>query len=291
MKHWLIAGGSGLIGQRLTSHLQRRGDTVTILSRNPKAKAEVHWNTLAEWVAKSDVIVNLAGENLFGSRWSPEVKERLVSSRVDSTVRIVDAIRVSVTRPAVLISASAVGFYGDRGQAELTEDSAPSDDFLARLCVDWEAAAKPAAALGVRVVAPRIGVVLDAAGGAVPKMKWPFLLFGGGPIGSGRQYMPWIHADDLCRLLIWAAETPSVAGPLNASAPNPVTMTDFASAMGKALHRPSWFPVPDALVNLVAGQASAAVLASHRALPSKALNLGFVFDYTEVGSALTEILG
>ena len=289
MKHWLIAGGSGLIGQRLASHLQRRGDTVTILSRNPNAEAR--WDNLAEWVAKSDVIVNLAGENLFGSRWSPEVKQRLVSSRVDSTARIVDAIRSAETRPAILISASAVGYYGDRGQAELTEDSAPSDDFLARLCVDWEDAAKPAAALGVRVVAPRIGVVLDAAGGAVEKMKLPFLLFGGGPLGSGRQFMPWIHADDLCRLLIWAAETPTVAGPLNATAPNPVTMTEFAAAMGKALRRPSWFPVPGALVNLVAGEASAAVLASQRALPNKALNLGFVFDFPNVGPALTEVLG
>jgi uncharacterized protein (TIGR01777 family) len=289
MKHWLIAGGSGLIGQRLASHLQRRGDTVTILSRNPKAEAR--WDNLAEWVAKSDVIVNLAGENLFGARWSPEVKQRLVSSRVDSTARIVEAIRSAETRPAVLISASAVGYYGDRGQAELTEDSAPSDDFLARLCVDWEDAAKPAAALGVRVVAPRIGVVLDAAGGAVEKMKLPFLLFGGGPLGSGRQFMPWIHADDLCRLLIWAAETPTVAGPLNATAPNPVTMTEFAAAMGKALRRPSWFPVPGALVNLVAGEASAAVLASQRALPSKALNLGFAFDFPDVGPALTDVLG
>lgn len=288
MKQWLIAGGSGLIGQRLASHLQRRGDTVTILSRNPEAEAR--WDNLAEWVAKSDVIVNLAGENLFGSRWTPEVKARLVSSRVDSTARIVEAIRSVETRPAVLISASAVGVYGDRGPAELTEDSAPADDFLARLCVDWEAAAKPAAALGVRVVAPRIGVVLDAAGGAVPKMKLPFLLFGGGPLGSGRQYMPWIHADDLCRLLIWVAETPTVAGPINATAPNPVTMSDFASAMGKALRRPSWFPVPGALVNLVAGEASAAVLASQRALPSRALSLGFVFDYPDVGPALKDVL-
>jgi uncharacterized protein (TIGR01777 family) len=288
MKHWLIAGGSGLIGQRLASHLQRRGDTVTILSRNPKAEAR--WDNLAEWVAKSDVIVNLAGENLFGSRWTPEVKRRLVSSRVDSTAKIVEAIRSVDTRPAVLISASAVGIYGDRGPAELTEDSAPADDFLARLCVDWEAAAKPAAALGVRVVAPRIGVVLDAAGGAVPKMKLPFLLFGGGPLGSGRQYMPWIHADDLCRLLIWAAETPTVAGPINATAPNPVTMTDFAAAMGKALRRPSWFPVPGALVNLVAGEASAAVLASQRVFPSRALSLGFAFEYPDVGPALTEVL-
>lgn len=288
MKQWLIAGGSGLIGQRLASHLQRRGDTVTILSRNPEAEAR--WDNLAEWVAKSDVIVNLAGENLFGSRWTTEVKARLVSSRVDSTARIVEAIRSVETRPAVLISASAVGVYGDRGPAELTEDSAPADDFLARLCVDWEAAAKPAAALGVRVVAPRIGVVLDAAGGAVPKMKLPFLLFGGGPLGSGRQYMPWIHADDLCRLLIWVAETPTVAGPINATAPNPVTMSDFASAMGKALRRPSWFPVPGALVNLVAGEASAAVLASQRALPSRALSLGFVFDYPDVGPALKDVL-
>jgi uncharacterized protein (TIGR01777 family) len=215
----------------------------------------------------------------------------LVSSRVDSTKAIVDAIRASSQRPSVLISASAVGYYGDRGPAELTEDSAPADDFLARLCVDWEEAAKPASALGVRVVAPRIGVVLDAAGGAVPKMKLPFLLFGGGPLGSGRQFMPWIHADDLCRLFIWAAETPTVAGPLNATAPKPVTMTEFSAAMGKALHRPSWFPVPGALVNLVAGEASAAVLASQRAYPAKALSLGFEFTYPDVGPALTEVLG
>lgn len=289
MKHWLIAGGSGMIGQRLASHLQRRGDTVTILSRNPKAEAR--WDNLAEWVAKSDVIVNLAGENLFGARWSPAFKQRLVDSRIVSTTRIVEAIRSVETRPAVLISASAVGYYGDRGQAELTEESAPSDDFLARLCVDWEDAAKPAATLGVRWVAPRIGVVLDTAGGALPKMKLPFMLFGGGPLGSGRQFMPWIHVNDLCRMLIWAAETPTVAGPLNASAPKPVTMADFASAMGKVLRRPSWFHVPGALVNLVAGEASVAVLASQRAIPNKAMNLGFEFDYPDVDSALRGLLG
>ncbi len=289
MKHWLIAGGSGLVGRRLSSHLQRRGDTVTILSRNPSAKAT--WENLPDIIGTVDVVVNLAGENLFGSRWTDAVKQRLVSSRIDSTTKIIDAIRSSEQRPAVLISASAVGIYGDRDSEKLTEASATKDDFLAQLCVDWENAAKPAPSLGVRLVLPRIGIVLDPAGGALQKMKIPFLLFGGGPLGSGRQYMPWIHADDLCRMFIWAAENPTVSGPVNASAPNPVTMSEFAKALGSAMHRPSWFPVPGALVQLVAGEAASAVLASQRVLPERALSLGFEFGFPSVGPALTDLLG
>jgi uncharacterized protein (TIGR01777 family) len=288
MKHWLIAGGTGLIGTRLTSHLQSRGERVSILSRS--AKNGITWDSLPEHIGTVDVVVNLAGENLVGARWNEAVKERLVSSRIESTQNIVEAIQHSETRPSVLISASAVGIYGDQADRELTEDSVATDDFLAQLCVDWEDAAKPVVAYGVRLVAPRIGVVLDPSGGALQKMKLPFMLFGGGPIGSGNQYLPWIHIDDLCRMLIWAAETPTVAGPLNGTAPNPVTMKTFASELGTALRRPSWFPVPGALVRVVAGEAASAVLASQRVLPKKALRYGFEFEFTDVAPALKQLL-
>lgn len=288
MKHWLLAGGTGLIGTRLTSHLQSRGDRVSILSRS--AKNGITWDSLPEHIGTMDVVVNLAGENLVGARWTEDVKKRLVSSRIESTQKIVEAIKHSENRPSVLISASAVGIYGNQADRELTEDSPATDDFLAQLCVDWEDAAKPVVAYGVRLVAPRIGVVLDADGGALKKMKLPFLLFGGGPLGSGNQYMPWIHIDDLCRMLIWAAETPTVAGPLNGTAPNPVTMSTFASELGGALRRPSWFPVPGALVRIAVGEAASAVLASQRVLPEKAMRFGFEFEFTQLGPALKQLL-
>lgn len=289
MKTWLIAGGTGLIGTRMRRHLAEAGHRAVILSRQA-GPDRVTWERLDAAVSEADVILNLAGENLVGSRWTPAVKERLVRSRVDSTERLVDAIRRSTRRPEVLISTSAVGYYGDRADALLTEDSTPADDFLADLCVRWEEAAKPVVAYGVRLVLPRIGVVLDPDGGAVAKMKLPFLLFGGGPLGSGKQYFPWIHADDLCRLLLWAAANPAVAGPLNAVGPAPVPMSSFARAMGRAMGRPSWFPVPGPVIRLVAGEAAGAVLASQRVVPKKALDLGFAFDFTEPETALRDLL-
>lgn len=289
MKTWLIAGGTGLIGTRVRRHLTEAGHRAVILSRHPGAD-RVTWTELESAVSEADVILNLAGENLVGARWTPAVKERLVRSRIESTERIVDAIRRSARRPEVLINASAVGYYGDRADAPLTEDSAPADDFLADLCVRWEEAAKPVVAYGVRLVMPRIGVVLDPDGGAVAKMKLPFQLFGGGPLGSGAQFFPWIHADDLCRMILWAASNPAVAGPLNAVGPSPVTMTAFARCMGRAMRRPSWFPVPAPLIRLIAGEAATAVLASQRVVPEKAIALGFTFGFMEPEPALRDLL-
>lgn len=288
MKHWLIAGGTGLIGTRIIRHLNQRGDRAVVLSRK-SGSGRIAWDQLDKAVQEADVVLNLAGENLVGSRWTESVKARLVSSRIDTTGRLVESIARVERRPSVLISASAVGIYGSRGDDPLTEDSRPDSDFLADLCVRWEAAAKPVTAYGVRWVAPRIGVVLDSDGGAIARMKLPFLLFGGGPLGSGGQYFPWIHIDDLCRMLIWAAETPAVGGALNAVSPNPVPMRDFAAALGKALRRPSWFPVPAPLIRLVVGEAASAVLASQRVLPRKATDLGFEFRFTDPDSALRDL--
>lgn len=290
MKTWLLAGGTGLIGTRLRRHLTEAGHRAILLSRSA-GPDRMTWDQLDAAIPLADVVLNLAGENLVGKRWSPAVKDGLVRSRIDSTGRIVDAIRRAARRPDILINASAVGYYGDRADAILPEDAAPADDFLADLCVRWEEAAKPVTAYGVRLVMPRIGVVLDADGGAVAKMKLPFLLFGGGPLGSGRQYFPWIHADDLCRMFLWAAATPAVAGPVNAVGPAPVTMSVFADAMGRAMRRPSWFPVPAPVIRLVAGEAASAVLASQRVVPKKALDLGFAFEFTDPETALRDLLG
>ncbi len=291
MSHWLITGGTGLVGTRLRTHLAARGDTYTILTRRPTAPHEAGYGQLPELLSKADVVLNLAGENLFGSRWTDAVKARLVASRVETTARLVEAIRQADPRPRVLISASASGIYGDRGAQPLTESAAPADDFLARLCVDWEAAAAPAVALGVRVVNPRIGVVLDPAGGALQKMLPAFRLFGGGPLGPGTQWFPWIHRDDLCRMFIWMADDPHVAGPINAVAPGSVDMNGFAAALGRALRRPSWVPVPTFAVKLVAGESAAAVLASARVVPEAASGLGFRFDFPDIGPALTDLVG
>jgi uncharacterized protein (TIGR01777 family) len=289
MKTWLIAGGTGLIGTRMRRHLLQAGHRVVTVSRQG-GPDRVTWAQLDSAVSDADVVLNLAGESVVGARWTPAVKERLVRSRLDTTGQVVEAIRRAARRPDVLINASAVGYYGDRADAVLTEDGRPADDFLADLCVRWEAAAKPVAALGVRLVLPRIGVVLDPAGGAMAKMKLPFLLFGGGPLGSGDQFFPWIHIDDLCRMIIWAASDPAVAGPLNAVGPTPVPMADFARAMGRAMGRPSWFPVPAPVIRLIAGEAAGAVLASQRVVPEKALSLGFTFTFTEPEPALRNLL-
>jgi uncharacterized protein len=289
MKTWLIAGGTGLIGTRIRRHLLQAGHRVVIVSRRG-GPDRVTWAELDSAVSDADVVLNLAGESVVGARWSPAVKERLVRSRLDTTGQVVEAIRRAARRPEVLINASAVGYYGDRDDAVLTEDGHPADDFLADLCVRWEEAAKPVVAFGVRLVMPRIGVVLDPDGGALAKMKLPFLLFGGGPLGSGDQYFPWIHADDLCRMIIWAASNPAVAGPLNAVGPTPATMADFARAMGRAMRRPSWFPVPAPLIHLIAGEAATAVLASQRVVPEKALALGFSFTFTEPEPALRDLM-
>jgi uncharacterized protein (TIGR01777 family) len=234
--------------------------------------------------------VNLAGESIAARRWSPAQKEKLRQSRLSPTRSLTAAMRELKIPPAVFLSGSAVGYYGDRGDETLSEASAPGSDFLASLCQDWEAAASEVAQL-TRVAFIRTGIPLDGKEGALPQMLLPFRLFAGGPFGSGRQYMPWIHKADWARLAAFIIENEGARGPLNATGPRPVTNADFSKALGHALHRPSFMPAPGFALRLALGEmADALLLSGQRALPVRASDLGFSFRFNNVDEALADVL-
>ena len=298
----LIAGGSGFIGTSLIRKLIASDHTVVSLTRQRGRIHPHHGLTVIHWDARSsgewtrlldgcDAVVNLAGENIGGKRWSESQKKKLVESRLKSTTAIVQAIGQAKKKPSVLVSASAVGFYGDVPEGDVFEDRAAGTDFLASLCAQWESEAMKARDSGVRVVAIRTGIVLEKSGGALQKMLVPFRLFAGGPLGSGRQWFPWIHFEDELRAIQFAIENSSLSGPVNLSAPNPVTMKDFCSALGRALHRPSWAPVPGFVLKIVVGEmAEPLLLGGQRALPKKLSLAGFQFKFDTVEAALGDIL-
>ncbi|MAE77897.1 MAG: TIGR01777 family protein, partial [Planctomycetes bacterium] len=232
---------------------------------------------------------HLAGENLFSHRWNEEQKTRIRKSRIDGTRQVVEAIGRAEPRPRVLVSASAIGYFGPRADEELTETSAPGDDFLAGVCGDWEEASAAARAYGVRVVPLRIGVVLDNGGGALSRMATPFKMFVGGRAGSGRQWVSWVHRRDISRLVVFAIDHDSLDEPLNTTAPNPVRMVEFARTLGHSLGRPSWLPAPSFMLRLALGEVSDLILKGQRVLPKRALELGFEFEYGTLDSALEEI--
>ena len=248
-----------------------------------------------EAVGNCDAVVNLAGENIFGGRWTTEFKARLLESRVHSTRNVMQALVHKPTstdgRPKVLVNASAIGYYGPRGDEELGEDGSPGNDYLAKICIDWEKEAHAADGKGVRVALIRIGVVLAKEGGALPKMLTPFKLFAGGPVGSGRQWMSWIHIEDLVGILVLALDQPNATGPINGTAPHPVTNRDFATALGEVLHRPSFFPTPAFALRLALGEVANVVTTGQRVLPRRALQLGYKFQFPELAGALTNLLG
>lgn len=304
----VIAGGTGFLGRPLAEHLARAGWEVVVLTRSlpsgsvvqdPEARppiARAGWRpdgTSGPWAALVDsarAVVNLAGESIAARRWSAAQKARLRDSRLLATASVVAAIRAAKTTPSVLVNGSAVGYYGDRGGEILTEQAPPGSDFLARLCVEWEAAAQQAAASGTRVVLLRTGIVLARDGGVLAKLLLPFRLFVGGPLGSGRQYMPWIHRDDWIRLVEWALEHDEAAGPFNATAPNPVTNAAFARALGRAVHRPAVLPTPAFVLRLALGEmAEALLLGGQRAVPARAAALGFEFEHADLDRALAAI--
>jgi uncharacterized protein (TIGR01777 family) len=297
-----VAGGSGQVGSRLVPALLKNGDQVVVLTRNmTKAREKlgpgpeiVEGDPLTpgswmNWVNGCDAVVNLVGEGVFNRRWRDSFKALIRDSRVKSTTNIVEAIRRATDRPSVLVNGSAIGYYGFHGDELLTEDSPPGDDFLAKVCVEWEQAARPVEALRCRLVLLRTGVVLDKAGGALRKMILPFKLFVGGKIGSGKQWVSWIHHDDEVGLIQFALETDEVRGPLNATAPVPVTNKQFAKALGKALWRPSWFPTPRWLLRLVLGEVADLVTKGQRVLPKRAQELGYAFKFPDIHSALRDI--
>jgi len=294
-----LTGATGFIGSRLVYRWLEAGHQLHVLGRKPgKLPAAVHFWEWAEpaqtsppleSLEGSDAVINLAGEPV-AQRWDSAVKQRIRSSRVQGTSRLVDALRDLRRPPPILVSASAVGYYGSRGDEVLTEASAPGQGFLPDVCKEWEQQAQQAVALGLRVVCFRIGIVLGTESGALPQMLLPFRLGVGGRLGSGKQWMPWIHVDDIVGLMDFAVKTATMHGPLNACSPNPVTNADFSKELGRVLHRPALLPVPEFSIRLLFGEMAQVVLASDRALPKVALGAGYEFHYPELPAALTNLL-
>ena len=293
-----IVGGTGLIGTRLTTGLSARGHIVTVVSRHggtvPGAAAHLTWDPSAgappKGVLDADVIVNLAGTPVAG-RWGADRKRSIRDSRVVTTARLVEAIGAAATPPSVLVNGSAVGYYGDRADEELTEASAPGTGFLAELCVEWEATAMLATDSGCRVVVSRTGIVLAKEGGALAPMAKATRLGAGGPLGNGRQWWPWIHIDDAVGALASAIEDGTTQGPINLTAPNPARQGDLAKALGSALHRPAIMPAPKFALRLALGEAAEFLLNSQRALPAALTASGYQFRHTDLASALNAELG
>ena len=300
----VIAGGSGFLGRPLAERLAASGHQVVVLTRkstsphSPSVRS-VTWDpdgdADGEWALEIDgagAIVNLAGAGIADKRWTDERKVELKESRVLSTRSLVSAVRQAKSRPGVFIQGSAVGYYGTQaGSQELDESYPPGSDFLGELAVLWEATAHPVTALGCRLVVARSGVVLARDGGALKKLALPFKLFAGGPIASGRQYVSWIHRDDWIDLVLWALTTPTVSDAVNASAPSPVTNAEFSTAIGHALMRPSWLPVPGFALRLLVGQmAGPMLIEGQRVIPTRTQALGFRFKYPTIDEAAKQAL-
>jgi uncharacterized protein (TIGR01777 family) len=300
----VVAGGTGFIGARLCNQLDRQGHSLTILTRSLSAAQSLN-NTIILWqpgsagtwernleeaVDGADGVINLAGEPIAGKRWSAAQKRRLWSSRIDTTRALVTAIGKAKKKPPFLLNASAVGYYGPRGDEVITEESKPGGDFLAGLCSDWEEEAKRAEIYGVRVIRLRTGIVLGKGGGALAKMVPPFKLFIGGPLGSGKQWMPWIHVEDEIGMIQFLMENSSARGAVNACAPNPVTMKEFCRALGSVLNRPCWAPVPAFALRLLLGEMAEMLVTGQRAVPAAAERLGYRFRHPELSEALENIL-
>jgi uncharacterized protein len=297
--NYLITGATGFIGRCLVDYLLHGGNEVNYLGRQRSqtldGRAAFHlWNRDEELslnsVPRLNAVVHLAGEPV-AQRWNSKVKQAIYSSRVDGTQKLVTAMGKLKHKPSMLISASAVGIYGDRGDEVLTEGSAPGKDFLADACVAWEREAMQARELGMRVVVLRIAIVLGRNGGALQQMLAPFRLGIGGPLGSGKQWMPWIELDDLVRLIVFAAESQHVEGVFNASAPEPVTNAQFTKALGQVLHRPAILPVPKLALRAAMGEVADYVVASQRVVPEATQKAGFRFEHVQIEEALRKVLG
>ena len=292
--HVVITGASGLIGTALIGQLRQRGVSVTAVSRNPRSHLALSgvnwtgWDGLADAVSGAAGVVNLAGEGIVDQRWSNARKAALRDSRIDTTRQVVQAIQEAGEKPGVLISASAIGYYGNVVERESTESAPPGNDFLAQLCVDWETEAK---ASGVRTVAARIGIIMSNDGGALPRLLMPFKLGLGGPIGLGRAWWSWVHIDDVVGGLLYALEENYVEGAINLTAPNPVRNNQFSSALGRAVKRPALMPVPPIALKLMLGEGASVLLATQRILPTRTLDLGYRFHFTDIDSALQDLVG
>jgi len=296
-----VTGASGLIGSALVAELRERGDEITVLSRDPSRAREalsgveaLRWDPLGEpapvkALIGADAVVHLAGENV-AQRWTGQAKRAIRESRVTGTRNLLAGVEAAQSRPRALVGSSAIGYYGAHGEEPLDEDAPPGNDFLAETCVAWEAEAQQASALGMRVVLVRTGVVLDRDGGALAKMLPPFKLGVGGPVAGGAQYTSWIHREDLVGMICAALDDERWSGPVNATAPEPVSNREFSHALGHALHRPSLLPVPGFALGLLYGEMAEIVTTGARVVPAKALVLGYDFRHPELDEALRSAL-
>ena len=296
-----LTGATGLIGGKLVAALKERDDEVTVLSRSPDKAGqalggvEAHaWDpgagpAPAQALEGRDAVIHLAGENV-AQRWSDDAKRRIRDSRELGTRHLVEGMKATSQPPATLVSSSAVGYYGPHGDEALPEDTPAGDDFLARVCVAWEAEAQKAGELGTRVVNVRTGVLLDKDGGALSKMLPFFKLGVGGPVAGGKQYMPWVHADDVVGIYLNALDDQRWAGPVNATAPEPVTNAAFSKALGRALHRPTFLPVPAFAIQILYGDMAEIVVKGQRAVPQRTTALGYRHQHPDLDQALKAAL-
>lgn len=302
-KRIIITGATGLIGKKIAFELIKRGDEVTIFSRNaekaksiiPNAKDYVKWNykTPAIWenhFENCDAVVHLAGTNLFAKRWSDNFKKEILESREVSTRNLVDVIGKSQNKPSVFISASGVGYYGDSGETLLNEESRAGNDFLANVCKVWESESQKVNEFGIRNVQIRTGLVLSPEDGALKQMLPAFKFFVGGPLGNGRQWASWIHIDDIVGIYIQAIDNIDLTGAVNAASPNPVQMNEFAKTLGKVMNRPALLPVAKLALKIVVGEAAEVVTASQRISVNKILENGYKFKVEYLEKALMDLL-
>lgn len=298
----LITGGTGFIGKEVSKKLIDSGNKLILLSR-PGSKNRKRL-TSPEMIffdydyrpeskipdvlmKETDAIINMAGEPIFTGRWNAKKMKDIKESRINTTRQIVEAISNQRTgRPKVLVSASAVGYYGPSDDRKITEDSPPGTDFLARVCKQWEREALKAIDFGVRVVILRTGIVIDKGGGALSKMILPFRFFIGGPIGSGKQYLSWIHRSDMADLYLNALTDPRLSGPINATTPNPVTMKELSKDIGKLLKRPAWLPIPAFMAKIIIGGSAQVVVTGQRVIPQKLLSIDYPFHFKDIENAL-----
>jgi uncharacterized protein len=301
--HVIVTGGTGMIGSALVRSLAQDGHRVTVLSRSPERKQNgmggnvqtVGWDarTAQGWgelVDGADAIVNLAGSGISDGRWTAARKQLILESRVNAGRAVMEAIHAASQKPEVLIQISGVGYYGPSGDRILTEDAPLGNDFLAHVCFEWEASTAGARQLGVRRPVARTGVVLSSKGGALPKMRLPFQFFVGGPLGSGKQYFPWIHIDDQIRAISFLIDHKDADGPYNVAAPNPPTNAEFSRDLGKAMGRPSLMPVPGFALKALFGEMSTVLVDGQRVTPQRLQNAGFDFSYVDAVPAIQDIL-
>ncbi|MDH5640231.1 MAG: TIGR01777 family oxidoreductase [Nitrospira sp.] len=299
----VVAGGTGFIGSALCHSLIGEGHQVSILTRQPEQAFHqgdvpinwVLWNgqdggSWEQALERADAVINLAGASIANARWTDARKQLLTDSRVLTTRLLVKALSQRTSKPPTFINASGIGYYGTSDDRTLDEGAARGQGFLADLCLAWEAEALRAAEFGARVVVVRTGMVLEQDGGALPKMMLPFQCFAGGPIMPGTQWVSWIHRRDHIGIIQWALATPTVSGPINAVAPEPVTMNTFCQILGRVLHRPSWLPVPGIALNILLGELGTLMTTGQRVIPAKAMERGYTFQYPTLEPALRAIL-